>query len=185
MSTEHPSHRKEIRHAVVELLKGKTDCGDNVFASRVRSVFELELPCILVWTKAEPVKIYTEAPREYEKNLLVAIEILAKGDDDLDDVLDDIASDVEYWMHQDHTKRELSSDTTLKSTEITLDKSGDQLIGATILTYELPYYSEAVRDSDNLRVLARANVKINMKSSDPAASGVDSEDIIEPVTGDI
>lgn len=173
--------RKQIRHAIVTLLTNKTSCGARVFPSRVRNVFGLELPCILVYSLAEEVTVFTAAPVEYKRDLGIRIEILAKADDLLDDTLDDIAEDVEYWMHQDFTQGELCGDTILKSLNQNIQIEGETLIGSLALNYELPYYTEAVTDESELDTLALANVKIHM--ADDAASGqIDSEDLIN-VTG--
>jgi hypothetical protein len=179
------SQRKAIRQAIAELLTDKTDADDKVYPFRVRRIFEGELPCILIYTRSEPVRVFTEAPREYERNLSLVIEILAKADETLDDMLDDIADDVEYWMHQDHTQGGLCGDTNLKSTEVTITPQGDTLIGSAVLTYEMPYYTEAVRDPDDLDNFNAANIKIQLYSTDNAASGIDSEDTLDPVTGGI
>jgi hypothetical protein len=179
------SQRRKIREAVTDLLKGKTVCEDRVFKFRTRSLFEHELPAILVYTKAEPARVFTTAPVEYERNLHLIVEIVAKADESLDDVLDDIADEVEYWMHQDHTKGELCADTILKSTEIAILNPGDTMIGSAVLNFEMPYYTEAVADPLQLRVLAKADIKYHLFSDDDAASGNQAEDLIYPATGDL
>jgi hypothetical protein len=176
------SQRKLIRHAIVDLLMNKTAAEDRVYPNRLLNVFELELPAILVYTKDEPVRVYTEAPREYERLLNLSIEIVASATDDLDDLLDDVSEEIEYWMRQDHTHGELCADTTLKRCEISIQKNGDSLIGSSIMSYEMPYYTEAVRDSKDLRPLHKANVKIHMHG-DANPNQIDSEDLINAVTG--
>lgn len=177
------SQRKLIRHAVVDRLKCKTACEERVYPNRVLNLFEIELPAILVYMKNEPSKVYQAAPVEYERDLQLVVEVVVNGDDTLDDLIDDISDDIEYWLHQDHTQGELCSDTILKNTQIEISNQGDKLIGSAVLTYSMPYYTEAVRDSKDLRVLARANAKWYLPGDD-AASGLKAEDEINAVTGD-
>ena len=140
----HP--RKQIRDKVVSLLIGKTDAGNKIFPSRGRPVEEQAFPAIQVYANAESSEIWQEAPREYERKLSLAIQITAKADDSLEDVLDQLALQVEDVLRQDHTLGELCRDVILTGTELTLNQNGDTLIGSCNITYEIPYYTLAVAD---------------------------------------
>lgn len=140
------SIRKAIREEVVETLKAaNTAVGQNVFPSRVRAAWDHdnELPCILVYTRTEPAEIDAESPRSYKRNLRIAVEILAKADDNLDNTLDDIAEQVESALFKDETRGNRCEDTILTDSELELLPDGDTLIGACRITFETPYYKDA------------------------------------------
>ena len=138
--------RTQIRDAIVNLLLKNTVCGERVYASRVRPTWRSEFPLILVYANEEAVEIYAESPREYRRDLSLVIQVLARANDDVEDGLDAIGEQIEYLMHQDHTKGELCEDTILSGATITIDKEGENLIASLELRYSLPYYTQAVRD---------------------------------------
>ncbi|MBI4212049.1 MAG: hypothetical protein HY540_05365 [Deltaproteobacteria bacterium] len=140
----HP--RKQIRDKVVSLLIGKTDAANNIFPSRVRPIEEQMLPTVQVYANSESTEIWQEAPREYERKLSLSVQITAKADDSLEDVLDAIAIQVEDVLRQDHTLGELCRDVILSGTELTLNQNGDTLIGSCNITYDVLYYTQAVAD---------------------------------------
>lgn len=140
----HP--RKQIRDKVVSLLIGKTDAANNIFPSRVRPIEEQTLPTVQVYANSESTEIWQEAPREYERKLSLSVQITAKADDSLEDVLDAIAIQVEDVLRQDHTLGELCRDVILSGTELTLNQNGDTLIGSCNITYDILYYTRAVAD---------------------------------------
>src|SRR5262249_8060575 len=135
----HP--RKQIRDKVVSLLIGKTDASSNVFPSRVRPIEEPILPTIQVYANSETSEIWQEAPREYERKLSLSVQITAKADDSLEDVLDQIALQVEDALRQDHTLGESCRDVVLTGTELTLNQNGNTLIGSCVITYDILYYT--------------------------------------------
>lgn len=133
--------RKLIRKAVIQRLKdANTACGQRVFGNRARQIFQNELPCLLVYTQKEPVEISVQGPREYKRSLQVAVEIVAKADDDLDDSIDDIAEQVEAAIFTDETFGDLASDTILGDTDIDIIDDGEKPIGAAKILLTIPYY---------------------------------------------
>lgn len=175
--------RKQIRHAVVFALKGKIpQTGSRIYSSRVRSLYEQEFPSITVFTSTEPISIFNDAPRTYERKLSVIIDITADADDLLDDLLDDISERVEYLMNQDYTLGGLTNDCILESSEMSLQKDGETLIGACRLIYQTPYFSEATKDPRYLENLNEVDMKIQMPT-DPVSGQIDSEDLIDLTGG--
>ena len=150
----HP--RRLIRDAFVAVLTGLPTTGANVFKSRVRALWETEeLPALLVYTQDDRAEIFNEAPRRYERTASVAVEIVARANDDLDDVLDGIADEVEaalfdnpYLLVSDGQGGTVarSADTVLTTTEIKILKEGDTEIGAARLTFDATYYQDAPAD---------------------------------------
>ncbi|MFT4118691.1 phage tail terminator protein [Bradyrhizobium sp.] len=139
------SHRKKIRHAVVEALSGNiSEVGSNVFASRVRPISEPKLPAISVYTLSETSQqfdIYTD-----RRTLTVAIHIQAREDDELDDVLDDIAFAVERIMSENQWLGALCSSFDYTGCEIKLTGEGDNQHGGAVMTYDAIYDTEDVSE---------------------------------------
>lgn len=139
------SHRKKIRYAVVNALLGNIEeVGDKVFASRIRPISEQKLPAISVYTLSETSQefdIYTD-----RRTLTVAIHIQAREDEELDDVLDDIAFKVERIMSENQWLGELCSSYGYTGCEIKLSGDGDNQHGGAVLTYDAVYDTEDVSE---------------------------------------
>lgn len=157
--------RKNIRKKVAEILRGNTDAGNRVFPNASVPPWEEELPVILIYPRSESVAKYAEAPREFERDLDLTIEIIAKGpetDEDgnppvdsagnpkkaLEDILDDIADQVEILMAKDETLQNTADDSILKSTEFEFESAGALPIGSARLTYGVTYYTHSPRKSE-------------------------------------
>jgi hypothetical protein len=152
--------RKVIRKKVAEILKGKTDAGDRVFPNSAVPSWVEELPVILVYPRAEPASKYSQAPRELERELAIEVEIVAKGpltDEDgnepigqksLEDILDDIAEQVECEMSRDETLGSTVDDSILTNTEFEFDGAGSEPIGSARLTFSATYFTYYPRNVD-------------------------------------
>lgn len=72
--------RVGIRNGVVDLLKGNTDVGNNVFASRATIPYEGETPCILVYILEDyPDENIAEShPTNFKRILRLMLEILVQ-----------------------------------------------------------------------------------------------------------
>ena len=84
------SQVKAIRAAVVARLKGSTRAGDRVYPNRMEAWEETsELPAIGVYTRGEVGRLFNEAPREYQRDAGITLELLVgregtvKPDDEL------------------------------------------------------------------------------------------------------
>lgn len=141
----HP--RTAIRAKFLELLMGNTLCGRNVYKNRARPFVDIEgwasqLPAMVVYTDTEAVQQYTAAPLTYERRLTVNVEIHAGQDEDTDDLLDDIADQVEtligrYNWHRDGMMFGLTSTRMQVS-----DFKNELIVGACAIAFEITYYSE-------------------------------------------
>lgn len=161
--------RKLIRKKVTEILKGSTDVGNKVFPNASVPPWEEELPVILVYPRSESASKYAEAPRELERDLNLIIEIIAKGpetDEDgnppvdkdtgnpllkkksLEDILDDIADQVETAMAEDDTLGCTADDSILQNTDFDFESAGGLPIGSARLTYGVTYYTHSPRNLD-------------------------------------
>lgn len=152
--------RKNIRKAVVAMLKDKTDVGARVFSNSSVPAWEEELPVILVYQRTESAVEFAMAPKELRRSLDLAIEIVAKGPEEnsdlqtpetgvksLEDQLDDIAEQVECLLHADDTLQGTCDESSLTNTEFEFESVGALPIGSARLTYEALYNTMAPRDT--------------------------------------
>lgn len=89
------SQRAAIRtHLQNILLAAVPEVGGRVYPSRAAPIDDKALPAILIYTRSETAELISEAPKQYKKMARTQIEIVAKGDETVDDVLDAIADKV-------------------------------------------------------------------------------------------
>lgn len=163
--------RKLIRKKIAEILKGKTDAGDSVFPNASIPPSHKELPVILIYPRSESASEYAIAPRELERDLDLTIEIIATGPEvneelvtpgknkTLEDILDDIAEQVECEMSADDSLGGTADDSRLQNTELEYDATGGSPIGSCRLTYGVTYFTMSPRDT------SKQNVTDTFKSS--------------------
>lgn len=165
----HP--RQEIREKVVALLTGATDCGDNVFASRITPIRKNIRPAISVYTLTEAVAESSKltAPRELTRQLALAVEVVADATDEVDDILDAIAEQIEGVIAQKDTLDNTVSDVILSGTTIEFFSEGDQPFGALQLRFDVTYYTMAplVLDGD-LDAFTEADVQFDVQAGQQA-----------------
>lgn len=159
--------RKLIRKKIVEILKNKTDAGERVFpnASIPQWADNDELPAILIYQKSETASKYAEAPRELERDIDFTIEIVAEGPEEnidlntpavgqksLEDILDDIAEQIECEMSRDDALQDTADDSILTNTEFEFESGGSQPIGSARLTYTVTYFTMLPRDTSKQNI---------------------------------
>ncbi len=172
--------RKLIRDALVcRLISAGTMAERRVFGSRAAALFPKELPAILVYSKSEQVEISVESPREYKRNLVVSVELVAQADseDMLDDVLDDFASQVETAIFSEETFGGVVSDTILSDTEMEILSDGEKPIGAVKVSLLMPYYQRLPGD---LTAGLDDFLKMGTKNDLPTKDGVfENNDLVD------
>ncbi len=171
--------RKQIRNAVIAKLKSANIVGDRVFGNRARKIFRNECPCILIYTDKEPAEVANEAPREFKRDLQLAVEIIVAGsasdDHDVDDQIDDLAVKVEEAMTDDETFGDLCADTVLGDTEMDIIEDGEKPIAAAKIVFSMPYFQYLPqKDFDDIDDLTSANVKIAGPGERPANPNQDA-----------
>lgn len=137
------SVRRRIRQAVATALAGLPLTGARVFRSRVYPLEAADLPGLLVYVRDESVEaISLPAPRTLERRLQLDVVAVARAVGDLDDLLDDIAEDVEQALAMPCAALAgLAKRITLTSTELALLDGGDQPLGRATLTYTVDYFT--------------------------------------------
>lgn len=152
--------RKKIRKAIVKILKNNTDAGPRVFPNASVPLWVKELPAILIYPRSESASMFSQAPKELERDLNISIEIVAVGPEtdtegnppqgkkSLEDILDDIAERVECLMNADDTLQGTADDSIYQNTEFEFESAGERPIGSAIITYGVTYYTMAPRSID-------------------------------------
>jgi|SRR5665213_256377 len=159
--------RKQIRAGVIASLKAAniSGIGTKVFGNRARKILRNECPCLIVYTNKEPASVSLESPREYMRNLELAIEIVvavnAAADDDLDDQVDAFAVLIEAVIFTDYTQGGFCEDTILGDTDLDIIDDGEKPIGAGKITFQMPYRQVLPQlDTSTFDDLKTADIKI-------------------------
>lgn len=177
--------RQEIREAVIAMLtkvvggKYPTAAGSRVFAMRMNKLAETQLPAIIVYTLSEDAAQFNEAPRELKRTCKLAIEAAIIADSKAEDLLDQLAEQIEAVMAADVTLKKKAAASILTATESEIFSDGKQDIGAVRLDYEVEYYTvqgESQR-ADQLPIgdFAKAGVEWDTDQSIP--DQIEAEDL--------
>lgn len=132
--------RAQLRTKVAELLGGLPTTGTNVFPSRVYPLDEDRLPSLSVYVNEEPSRILTvNRPPLVQREPIVLIEGHAVLDEGVDDLLDQIALEVEAAMAAEVSIAGKTISTQLINTEIELNGDGELQIGVIRLSFRAAY----------------------------------------------
>lgn len=137
--------RTIIRQQFKSLLKGFTDCGDNVFTQRSRPFVQAEgwaseLPAIIIYTNDDSSTVFNVAPAEWRRTPSVVVEIHAAANEDTDDFLDHVAEQVEILISRYNWEAQ-DMGFGLGDTRMSLVEAGSQINGALSLTFPMTYYT--------------------------------------------
>ncbi len=132
--------RTQIKNAVVTVLTGLTTTGTNVFPSRVHAMPAKHLPGLLVYFDEENSEPGETGPnRSLDRELSLIIEGQAKSGDDIDDISDSIAEEVEAEMNIDRYFSGLALESFLASTDFNFSGEGRRRAGSIKMTYKIFY----------------------------------------------
>lgn len=136
--------RQQIREAVAALVTGLTTTGTRVYQSRLHTLRDANLPCLLVNTDDEAVEsISMHAPATLERELVVMVRAVAKATANLDDTLDQIMSEVETVLGAAGVLSSLAKISALKSVRVEMDDSLEKPVGVASMEYMVRYYTNA------------------------------------------
>ena len=169
-----PHPRTIIRHAVATLLRGaNTAAGARVFTTRVDPYRRPELPALAVYTLDESSEVIEgSSPRELKRTLQLAVEAEVAMAKNVDDVLDDLALQIELALHQDPTWGGVAEDSNLDSTEIQVLGEQDKQVGVVRMVYQVTYLSNVPATPPELPDFLRASI-------DYDASGATAHDTVK------
>lgn len=139
--------RQQIREKVA-LTLGTASVAATVSQSRVHPLTAGTTTAALVYTVSESVTDSTlTRPRKLTRELVLAVELVARATADLDDTLDGLCVKCEEAIGADPTLAGLAKDTILRTTTINQRFEGDAPIGSARLEF-LVMYRTSETDSD-------------------------------------
>lgn len=173
--------RREIRDAIVaQLIAAGASFGSRVFPTRIPPLRTAELPAVCVYTDDEQVDraTWSTAPRELGRTVNVAIEGWVRVTEDIEDVFDALALEVETAMDADLNLDETAFDSGLVSTEIGISMQGDRPMGAIRLLYAVTYHTE-LRVQPPEDEFDTANIRYNLENAQHEDD--QAEDLVEDI----
>lgn len=161
------SQRKAIRNEVTSLLTTAaiTGIGTKVYASRARSIWATERPCICVYTLNDQAELLEQTPPRYKRTLDLAIEVIVAMDDDYDDTVDDIADAVEALLLANNELPTTGATIKLAGTEITMRAEGETVHASAVVRATAEYEQEYTVADSALDDFEQANVEWNTGGS--------------------
>ena len=173
--------RQRIREYVVTLLNGITGVGANVYASRITPFRANVRPAIAVYTNSESVDDASDktAPRELTRRVVLSIECVADAIDDVADVLDTIAQEVERRIANDDILGGAVSDCILSRTNIEFFAEGNSEIAIMQMQFNALYYQRAPEDSETPALDDFETFATNYDLGGEQATADEAKDLVE------
>jgi hypothetical protein len=143
--------KKIIRNKIKELLMDKTSAGDAVFSNRAITFSDERLPAINIQTVNESAELWSQAKKTYKRKARIAIICAAKANEDVDDLLDDMADEIEEILLLDESLGDTVETILYKDTQLNVEM-GDGTLGAQLINFEVTYYTDhqpPIEDSFN------------------------------------
>jgi len=132
--------RRQIRALVHGRLTTEL-AGVSVYRDRRTPVDESDLPVVAIDIRGESVEpLHMGAPRAYARSLTIDVAAQAAGGATPDD-LDDLVELIEQALAPGAWSDALLFDLRLTALSETLSADGEQIVGATTLTFEAEYHA--------------------------------------------
>lgn len=133
--------RKQIRVAAAAALTGLATTAARVFDSRARAVQMSDLPCLRVYCDEEDIEL-VDFDGGQQRDLVLIVEALATADATVDDVVDQIAKEVEVALSIDQTLGGLAK--TIDPQKIGTEFAGDgeSIVAVARMEFAVRYYSQ-------------------------------------------
>jgi hypothetical protein len=132
--------RQNIRSRIVTLLNEVSSLNSKVFASRIYTLEESNLPCACIYTQEESSEILTiSPPRTVEKNLELNIEVYVKSENFTSE-MEPLLKDIKEKLASDTTLNNLAKDSYLESQILNYNNEGDKNIATATLTFVVCYH---------------------------------------------
>lgn len=173
--------KRKIKIAVRDLLSNRTEAKENVKISSTPPIQIEDLPAIRIYSTNESVNRFNEAPKNYKRDLTVAVECLdtADNDDQLDMRLEILGEQVETLMEIDETLGRIANKLELTGVAYQYEADAQSPVGSIILTFNIEFFTFAQRESvldDYLSTGVKWEVGHNNSSSDGV---IDAEDRLQ------
>lgn len=150
------SHARQLIRKAVQaaLIAENTAAGTRVFSTRMVPWETTDLPAVAIYTLNEPIDAESRnnSPRKLWRNLELKIEAQVIADANVEDVIDDLAVQLERAMNRDYTFGQTASDSILTNTEVNVEVIGERPVGVLELTYDVVYYTHSPEAEDAIPV---------------------------------
>lgn len=137
----HP--RQTIKEAIAQRLKdAQTKAGQHIFVGRAKPLFDNDLPAILIYGNDENISTErwdTDGFGELKRELIIFIEAIDAGKDDLDNKLDSLAWEIENALDGWDIPNHQSAILRFRATDSDLMIEGRTIYGAIRLSYNITY----------------------------------------------
>jgi hypothetical protein len=130
--------RKQLRAEVTATLNAVPSLSGKVHKTRLKRFAQTDLPRVVVYTMDEASESDGSA-HGMMRQVTLLIEIIVKGNELIDDAVDDLAEIIEVTLQNDRKRGGLAFDTTLTSTRLSIAQDGEEKTGHGVLTYSVVY----------------------------------------------
>jgi len=137
-----PHVRQQIREAAATAITGLATTYTRVYQSRVYPLRDADLPCLQVYTDDESIAVYSIGGSELERTLTLTVRAVAKATANLDDLLDQMLSEVETAL-SGNTLGGIVKQTLPQSIEVRMDDTLEKPCGVATLSYAITYATNA------------------------------------------
>lgn len=125
--------RTQLVEEVADVLDGLTTTGSNVFVGQVYAVGVDQMPCLCVFTNSEEVELVDRSTQKRAISLVV--EGRVRAETGADEILDDIAAEVETALLADQFLDGLTQGIDLVSTEKEFSADAEGETGSVSMTF--------------------------------------------------
>ena len=132
--------RQSIRDNIKTTLTGLGITGDRVYVNRLYPFIQQVSNGILIYTESEATEYLTMGrPRSQERTLTLKVEIYGKSTTNLDNLIDDIALEIENALCIDPTRGGVATDTMIMNFDSDFNGDGDSPVGVGMLDVIVKY----------------------------------------------
>ncbi|OQB05777.1 MAG: hypothetical protein BWY19_00802 [bacterium ADurb.Bin212] len=171
------SKREEIRKEFKEVIKTAILSlvpTERIFLNRAVKIDErTELPCVIIYTKSDAPEIYTTAPRRYNRKMQLTCEVIARGFESADDVVDEITEKIETAVFRNETLNDKVSDTMLGQTDMDMIEDGSKTVVAARIQFDIEYFVDAPDEQLALDDFQTARTEYEVQPPSAAEKPVD------------
>ena len=133
------NNRTAIRAALKTMLSGHTSAGTNVYTNRETSLWQSEVPAILIYSEEEPATREGLQSKRYIRTLHLTIKAKVEGSASVDDDLDALLLEIETLISADESLGGTVYSAVQTTTKITINSDGEQDVGVGEISLECQY----------------------------------------------
>ena len=131
--------RRSIREAVASAVTGLATTGARVYQSRIFTLRDADLPCLLINTDDEAISNVNLGSQVLERQLTLTVRCVAKATANLDDTLDQMIEEVEPALNSASFGG--AKNLQLQGINVEMVDTLDKPAGVATLTFTATYYT--------------------------------------------